>query len=76
MGDPEDGGSPVEPSDDVAWLERYEGLDVSAILVLAAEEDRVVRIIGPHDAVTMDYRPDRLNLDVDDARALLRVWAG
>lgn len=35
--------------------------------------DRDVRIIGPDTAVTMDYRPDRLNFDVDGQGKVLRV---
>ncbi|MEF3047906.1 I78 family peptidase inhibitor [Pseudotabrizicola sp. L79] len=31
------------------------------------------RIIGPVTAVTMDYRPDRLNIDLDAAGRITRV---
>ncbi|MCZ4352618.1 I78 family peptidase inhibitor [Roseovarius aestuarii] len=34
------------------------------------------RIIPPNSAVTMDHRPDRLNVDVDDAGEITRLWCG
>lgn len=37
---------------------------------------RTVRVIRPGDAVTMDHRPDRLNLDLDDNGVILRPWCG
>lgn len=37
---------------------------------------RNVRVIRPGDAVTEDYRPDRLNLDLDANDVILRPWCG
>ena len=34
------------------------------------------RIIPPGTAVTMDYIPDRLNLEVDDQGLITRVYCG
>lgn len=35
-----------------------------------------VRVIYPDTAVTQDYLPERLNLDVDEAGNLTRAWCG
>lgn len=34
------------------------------------------RILGPHDAVTLDYRPERLNLNADDTGKIIRANCG
>jgi hypothetical protein len=36
----------------------------------------VARILGPHDAVTMDYRSERLNLNADDTGKIIRANCG
>ncbi|RKF16318.1 hypothetical protein D6850_01810 [Roseovarius spongiae] len=38
--------------------------------------DRPLRIIPPDSAVTMDYRADRLNVDIDEDGIVTRVWCG
>ena len=35
-----------------------------------------VRMIKPGQAVTMDYRPDRLNVEVDARNAIVRITCG
>lgn len=37
---------------------------------------REVRLIRPDTAITEDYRPGRLNLDLDAAGVILRPWCG
>ena len=37
---------------------------------------QTVRVIRPGQAVTMDYRADRLNLELDDSGILVRVRCG
>jgi len=34
------------------------------------------RIIPPNSPVTQDYRPARLNVDLDIDRAISRIWCG
>ena len=34
------------------------------------------RIIEPGSIVTQDYRPQRLNVDVDDGGSISRIWCG
>lgn len=36
----------------------------------------MARILGPHDAVTMDYRSERLNLNADDSGKIIRANCG
>lgn len=38
--------------------------------------DQVVRIIRPDTAVTMDYAAERLNIEVDEADVITRVFCG
>lgn len=35
-----------------------------------------LRVIGPDDMVTMDFRPDRLNIETDAAGRITRVRCG
>ena len=35
-----------------------------------------VRILPPGSMMTMDHRPDRLNVDLDDAGVITRLWCG
>jgi len=58
------------------WLADYDGLDLEAAQALAAKQGRTVRVLGPDTIMTMDWRPDRLNLHVDGEQRLLRVSAG
>lgn len=37
---------------------------------------RTIRTIYPGQMVTMDHRPDRLNIDVGEAGKILRLWCG
>lgn len=37
---------------------------------------RLVRPIAPGQPVTMDHRPDRLNLDLDGDGVIVRIWCG
>jgi hypothetical protein len=34
------------------------------------------RILPPGSMMTMDHRPDRLNVDLDDAGRITRIWCG
>jgi hypothetical protein len=42
----------------------------------AASQARQVRVIGPEDAVTTDFRPDRLNIRVDAGRTITEIACG
>lgn len=34
------------------------------------------RILGPNSVATRDYRPNRLNVDIDGNWSVIRVWCG
>lgn len=34
------------------------------------------RIIPPNSAVTQDFRPGRVNVDLDEADVIIRIWCG
>ncbi|WP_339526475.1 I78 family peptidase inhibitor [Pseudomonas sp. EA_35y_Pfl2_R111] len=35
-----------------------------------------VRVLAPGDAATMDYNPQRLNIDIDESEAIIRLTCG
>ena len=44
--------------------------------VRAGEGVATIRVFGPGDAVTMDYRADRLNVELDDGGNVVRIFCG
>ena len=38
--------------------------------------DAPTRILPPGSAMTMDHRPDRLNVDLDEDGRISRIWCG
>jgi len=43
---------------------------------LSLPADRMVRVIRPGEAVTMDYFPERLDIELDDQDTVIRVRCG
>ena len=66
-----DGGAPER-----AWLAGYRGLSWPAAVERARAEGRPVRVLRPGSVVTMDFRPDRLNLHLDEHDELVSLTAG
>jgi hypothetical protein len=58
---------------DATEFSAIEGLDIETVTLPAELEQRV---IGPGMAVTMDFRPNRLNVEIDDAGMIRRVYCG
>ena len=59
--------------------QQYIGRKAETQIVEAAKSastSRQVRVIGPDDAVTADYRPDRLNIRVDADRTIVAITCG
>lgn len=44
--------------------------------VRAGEGVATIRVFGPGDAVTMDYRADRLNVELGEGRNIVRIFCG
>ncbi len=71
-------GPAVPPPDrdscSAAPLARLIGQDATALereLIL-----RQVRVIRPGDAITEDFRPDRINFDIGPDGTIARIWCG
>ncbi len=56
-------GCNAAAAQDLVGRQRSEALEAEALRLTGA---RAVRWIRPGDAVTMDFRPDRLNIEVDE----------
>jgi hypothetical protein len=70
-------GSPGECRAEPA--QQYIGRKAETQVVDAAKRastSQQVRVIGPDDAVTLDYRPDRLNIRVDAGRTIVAITCG
>jgi hypothetical protein len=65
-----------ESRNDTDWVTAYDGLPLQEVLDRAETEGRPTRVLRPGDAMTMDYRPDRLNIYLDDDGSLVEVRAG
>lgn len=57
-----------------AELQGLVGQPQSVLETMRFSQD--LRVIPPGTAVTMDYREDRLNIDLDEAGQITRVWCG
>jgi hypothetical protein len=70
------GRVPDASQNDTEWVTRYAGLTLAEALELADTEGRPTRVLRPGDAMTMDWRPERLNLHLDEHGDLLDARAG
>ena len=64
---------------DANAVQAYVGKQASAAIIEEARRAagaEVARALRPHDAVTMDYNPRRLNIDVDDTLVIKRLSCG
>ena len=65
---------------DADAAQSYIGQDASEATVAeakaAAGATGAVRVIKPGQPVTMDFRADRLNVEVDDGNAIVRITCG
>lgn len=57
-----------------AGLARLVGQDMSALAAMTFPD--TTRFIAPDTAITMDYRAERLNFDLDGAGVITRIWCG
>ena len=57
------------------WLTGYLGLTPAQAQERAREEGRACRVLSPGTAMTMDHRPDRLTIRLDEHGQLLGLTA-
>lgn len=55
-------------------LQDYVGRPVSSLDAISLPSP--ARVIGPDMGVTMDYRPERLNVEYDRKRIIQRIFCG
>lgn len=70
---------PAEDQCGAAPLARYAGAQVTEEIratIAAAAGERRVRYIAPGDAVTQDYRIDRLNVELGEDGRIVRLRCG
>lgn len=70
---PDDTDAPFTASCEAGSYAGLVGLNIAAVTLPADLEQRV---IGPGMAYTQDFRPDRLNIEIDRAGVIQRVWCG
>lgn len=65
---------PAPPDD--CGASQYQSLIGTPVDPAAFAGHAALRIIPPGTAVTMDYRPDRLNVETDDSGIITRITCG
>ena len=65
-----------EPPSDTCGAEDYAGLEGKMLAAVTLPADLGARITGPDRMVTQDYRPDRLNIWVNEAGVIERLYCG
>lgn len=63
-------------TEDACGADDYRGLVGHPLAAVTLPADLGARIIGPDTAVTMDFRPERLNIAVDGSGNIERVYCG
>ena len=67
---------PDAPVADACGASGYQSLLGASLAAVTLPEDVNVRVIRPGDAVTMDHREDRMNIELDDDGTITRVYCG
>ena len=75
---PDDGDRGEKGADEcgAAALQHLVGQPVAPNEAEFETDNRPVRLIPPGTAVTMDHRPDRLNVDLDENDVITKIWCG
>ena len=63
-----------QPSD--CGADAYQSLVGAQLAAVTLPADLNARIIGPDTAITMDFRPDRLNIEVEESGWIMAVYCG
>jgi len=64
------------PAEDLCGAAGYQSLLGTNAAAVSLPADLPHRILGPNDAATMDYRPDRLNIMTDESGVIIEVKCG
>jgi hypothetical protein len=62
--------------EDADWLADYRDLPWAQVRDRAEAAGHPVRVLRPGTAMTMDYRPDRLNIHLDERDDVVGLSAG
>ncbi|MFZ3585240.1 I78 family peptidase inhibitor [Loktanella sp. DJP18] len=68
--------APPDPGSDACGASGYQSLVGRPLAAATFPADLDMRIINPGEAVTMDYRADRLNVELDSAGIIQVVRCG
>ncbi|PRY93346.1 peptidase inhibitor I78 family protein [Hasllibacter halocynthiae] len=66
----------AEPDADACGASRYQAAVGTPLAALSLPADLDDRIIRPGDAVTQDYRVERINFQLDENDVVVRVTCG
>jgi hypothetical protein len=73
---PKVGGSGTCAADKVQWAIGQEGVQATMGRVWRESGAGLIRPISPNQAVTRDYRPDRVNVELDAKNVITRITCG
>ena len=71
--------TPVAETEDACGASSYQSLigqDRAAVTAAGLEPGQKVRIYGPGAMLTMDYRADRINVELDSGDRVIKVPCG
>ncbi|MBV7407572.1 I78 family peptidase inhibitor [Maritimibacter sp. DP1N21-5] len=67
------------PTDDLCGASQYQdlvGQDEAAVAAAGITPGQKARVFGPDAVLTMDYRSDRINVELDASGKVIRVYCG
>ena len=73
------GAVDAERQCDASAVQQARGQLLSRELVEQLQQQagaKLVRVLAPHEAATLEYNPQRLNIDIDDAEVIERLRCG
>ncbi|WP_425040592.1 I78 family peptidase inhibitor [Primorskyibacter sp. S187A] len=69
-------GPPTRPAAEQTCAPGAHEALLGASVAAAADIADPKRIVRPGSALTMDYRPDRTNIEADESGRITRIWCG
>lgn len=74
--DEETASGPDPDACNASQFQHLVGRDEAAVAEAGIEPGQKTRIFGPGDMLTMDYRSDRINVELDAVGEVVRVYCG